>query len=67
MSQVGELLDRLNGAELILAALVVGDEIPIRAEDGEQLVLVIDLSSFERLYGVPSLDQRSYFGQMTEV
>ena len=53
MSQVGELLDRLNGAELILAALVVGDEIPIRAEDGEQLVLVIDLSSFERLYGVP--------------
>ncbi|EZH81015.1 hypothetical protein AT59_16100 [Aeromonas hydrophila AD9] len=59
MPQIGELFDRLDEAELILAALVVGDEIPIRAEDGEQLVLVIDLSGFERLYGVPSLDQRS--------
>lgn len=43
MPQIGELFDRLDGAELILAALVVGDEIPIRAEDGEQLVLAIDL------------------------
>ncbi len=67
MPQIGELFDRLDEAELILAALVVGDEIPIRAEDGEQLVLVIDLSSFERLYGVPSLDQRSYSRQMTAV
>ena len=62
MPQIGELLDRLDGAELILAALVVGEKIPIRAEDGEQLELVIDLSSFERLYGVPSLDPRSCSG-----
>ncbi len=53
MPQVGELLDRLDGAELIPAALVVGDEIPIRAEDGERLEFVIDLSGFERLHGVP--------------
>ncbi len=59
MPQVGELLDRLDGTEPILAALVVGDEIPIRAEDGEQLEVAIDLFGFERLYGVPSLDQRS--------
>jgi len=52
------LLDRLDGAELILAALAPVDEIPIRAEDGEQLELVIDLFGFERLYGVPSQDQR---------
>lgn len=53
MPQVGELLDRLDGAELILAALVVVDEIPIRVEDGEQLELVIDLFGFERLHGGP--------------
>ncbi len=53
MSQIGELLDRLNGAELILAALVVVDEIPTRAEDGEQLVLAIGLFGLERLHGVP--------------
>ena len=37
------MLDRLDGAELIQAALVVVNEIPIRAEDGKQLELVIDL------------------------
>ncbi|MCO4208296.1 hypothetical protein M2R29_10110 [Aeromonas hydrophila] len=50
---MGELFDRLDGAELIQAALVVVDEIPIRAEDGEQLEFVIDLSGFERSHGVP--------------
>ncbi len=50
---MGELFDRLDGAELMLAVLVPVDEIPIRAGDGEQLVLVIDLSGFERLHGVP--------------
>ena len=50
MPQIGELFDRLDGAELILAALVVGDEIPIRAKDGERLELVIDLFGLERLY-----------------
>ncbi|WP_338405748.1 hypothetical protein [Aeromonas hydrophila] len=67
MPQIGELFDRLDGAELILAVLVVVDGIAVRAGGCEQLVLVIDLSSFERLYGVPSLDQRSCFGQMTAV
>ncbi len=50
MPQVGKLLDRLDGAELIQAALVVVNEIPIRAEDGKQLELVIDLFGLERLY-----------------
>lgn len=48
MPQIGELFDRLDGAELILAALVPVDEIPIRAEDGEQLVLAIDLFGLDR-------------------
>ncbi|ELB2792927.1 hypothetical protein ACE1OG_06435 [Aeromonas hydrophila] len=52
MPQVGELLDRLNGAELILAVMVPVDKIPIRAEDGKQLELVIDLSGFERQHHV---------------
>lgn len=59
MPQVGDVLEELDEAELILAALVVVDEIPIQAGDGEQLELAIDLFGFERLYGVPSLDQRS--------
>ncbi len=50
MPQVGELLDRLDGAELILAVLVVVDEFAVRAGDGVQLELVIDLSGFERLH-----------------
>ncbi len=62
MPQVGEAFEGFDGTEPILAALVVGDEIPIRAEDGEQLELAIDLFGFERLYGVPSLDQRSCSG-----
>ncbi|MER0108219.1 hypothetical protein ABQG55_05915 [Aeromonas dhakensis] len=56
--QVGELLEWLDGAELILAVLVVVDGIAVRAGGCEQLELIIDLFGFERLYGVPSLDQR---------
>lgn len=51
MPQVGDVLEDLDGAELILSALAPVDETPIRAEDGVQLELVIDLSGFERLQG----------------
>ncbi len=51
MPQVGKLLDRLDGAELILAALAPVDEIPIRAEDSVQLEFAIDLFGFERCTG----------------
>ncbi len=44
MPQVGDVLEELDGAELL--ALV--DELPIRTEDGEQLVLAIDLFGVER-------------------
>jgi len=50
-TQIGELLERLDGAELILAALVPVDEIPIRAEDGEQLELAVYLFGLECLHG----------------
>lgn len=46
MPQVGDVLEELDGAELL--ALV--DELPIRTEDGEQLELAIDLSGLERLH-----------------
>lgn len=50
MPQVGDVLEDLDGAELILGALAPVDEIPIRAGDGEQLELVIDLFGLERLH-----------------
>ncbi len=50
VSGIDELLDRFDGTEPILAVMVPVDEIPIRAEDGERLVLVIDLFGLERLH-----------------
>ncbi len=50
MPQVGELLDRFDGTEPILAVMVPVDETPIRAGDGEQLELAIDLFGLERLH-----------------
>ncbi|MNZ82412.1 hypothetical protein D3C78_1011090 [compost metagenome] len=50
-AQIGEILEGLDGAELILAALVPVDKIPIRAEDGEQLEFAIHLFGLERLHG----------------
>ncbi len=52
MPQVGELLEWLDGAKLILAVLVLVDGIAVRAGGCEQLELIIDLSGFERLHGV---------------
>jgi hypothetical protein len=67
MPQIGELFDRLDGAEPIQAALVVVNEIPIRAEDGKQLELVIDLSAMAGPAIVIGSDDGGVIGRMVGI
>lgn len=66
MPQIGELFDRLDEAEPILAVMVSVDEIPIRAEDSERLELAIDHFGLERLHSAMA-GPAIVSGQMTAV
>ncbi|MND87299.1 hypothetical protein D3C80_792940 [compost metagenome] len=50
-ADVGKVLDGFDGAELVLADLVVIDEVTGWAQDGEQFELALDLIGLEGLHG----------------